>query len=369
MEFVPDEEKSRLTGKQEVFPDKKIATFGGTFFYRGAMPLMELDKHDGYDVFLSWTFRPAADGHLECMDTTGEYHSPDVIWVQRFMHREAVNLFSHARAAGQIILNDLDDNFWNLPKSNVAYETTSPERNPDFNRDHYRKALAASSAITVSTPSLAKEVERLGPPVFLCRNMIDIERWQPHDPGMAEAVGWIGGLQWRANDMGILRQFLPDFLEDVGVGFYHGGDSQVPGVKKVWDVIGINPQRTKVAATPLCHIGQYPGLFTPLAISLIPLEDQKFNHAKSALKALESSAAGVPYIASDLPEQRWFTEDGGMGRLAKNWKPQTWLDHLDELLDPEVRREEGVANRKHAEAFDIRDKWTQWADVLKEISA
>jgi glycosyltransferase involved in cell wall biosynthesis len=339
-------------------------------YYRLNMPLMEVTKHDGYEGFLSWTFRPAADGHLECMDPQGEYHSPDIVWIQRMMAREAADLFEKARSTGQIIINDLDDQFWALPKSNIAFETTSPSLNPEFNRDHYRKAIAASSAITVSTPALAEEVARLGPPVFLCRNMIDLERWHVHDPGSDGAVGWVGGLQWRAMDLQQLRvNRLPEWLAETGAGFYHGGDSQVPGVKKVWDVIGIDPNVTKVIAAPLVPIDQYPSLFEPLNLSLIPLEDCRFNWAKSALKALESSAVGIPYVASDLPEQRWFTEHGGKGRLAKNNKPWQWRQHWDELLDPDVRREEGAANRKHAEQFDIKDNWTQWSAVFDQVVA
>jgi hypothetical protein len=56
-----------------------------------------------------------------------------------------------------------------------------------------------------------------------------------------------------------------------------------------------------------------------------------------------------------------------MGRLAKNWKPKTWRHHLDELLDPDTRRVEGAANRKHAEQWNIANKWTQWRDVLEEV--
>lgn len=370
-EPVLDEEQSAIQGKQVFVPHQRRYSHGGTMYYRISMPYMELAKHEGYETFLSWTFQPAPDGHLECMDTTGTYRSPDVIIVQRMMHRDAPEMFRRARAAGQIIINDLDDQFWNLPKSNVAYETTSPLKNPDFNRDHYRLAIAASSAITVSTPELAREVGRLGPPVFLCRNAIDLERWQQQDPTNPDGCwGWIGGVQWRAMDLECLRPVLPQFLTDfTGEKFYHGGDSQVPGVPKAWDKIGIDVTQTQVITAPLCHIAEYPGMFAPLNVMLIPLEDHRFNWAKSALKALESSAAGIPYIASDLPEQRWFTEDGGMGRLAKNWKPATWRRHLDELLDPETRRVEGAANRKHAEQWNIANKWTQWEEVLRAVNA
>jgi glycosyltransferase involved in cell wall biosynthesis len=342
-------------------------------YYRLTMPYMEVAKHDGYETFLSGTFsqagtiRPTSTGALECMDLKGEWRLPDVIVFQRFMHRDAAQLFERAMSDSQVIINDCDDQFWNLPKSNIAYHSTHPDTHPDFNRDHYRRAIAASSAITVTTPEMARELERLGPPVFLCRNSIDLDRWYPHDPGVNGSCGWIGGVAWRAHDLDVLRPVLPDFLSDFDISFYHGGNSQDPSVKRAWDLIGIDPEKIKCISADLCPIWEYPKLFEPLNISLIPLEDHRFNWAKSALKALESSAAGIPYIASDLPEQRWFTEDGGMGRLAKNWKPQTWRRHLDELLDPDVRREEGAANRKHAEQWNIVDKWTQWRDVLDAV--
>lgn len=365
---VIDEERSVITGRQEFVKNKKTMVYGGTYYMRLAMPTMELAKH-GYDSFLSWNLNAKPSGEFVCMDPQGDWHEPDIVWLQRHMGDGMDAAIERAKACGQIVVNDLDDLFWGLPKTNQAYDTTDPIKHPDFNRDHYRKAIAASSAITVSTPALAKEMERLGPPVFLCRNMIDIERWPQLDPTTNGMIGWVGGIAWRANDMYVLKQFLPEFMEDFELPFYHGGDSQVPGVPKAWDQIGLDPTRVKCATMPLCSIQDYPQLWQSINIALIPLEDVKFNHAKSALKALESSACGLPYIASDLPEQRWFTEDGGMGRLAKNWKPATWERHLEELLDPEVRRIEGQANREHAEKFDIANNWQQWDRVFRELGA
>jgi glycosyltransferase involved in cell wall biosynthesis len=367
-EPVPDPDKSAFTGKQE-FKDQRQMIFGGTYYYRLAMPVMELVKH-GYESILTWQIDVASDGHLRVMNTVGEWiEDCDLVVLQRHMGRGMDDVIRRARATGQIVINDLDDDFWSLPKSNIAKDTTDPATHPEFNRDHYLKALGASSAITVSTPALYKKMERLGVPVYLVRNMIDIERWPVRDPGTDGMISWIGGIAWRANDMMVLKQFLPEFLEDLGLPFFHGGDSQVPGVPKAYEQIGIDPTKVKCAVAPLCHISKYPSLFEPVNVMLIPLEDVKFNHSKSALKALESSASGLPFIASDLPEQRWFVEHGGAGRLAKNHKPRTWEDHLVGLLDPEVRRLEGKLNRAHAEQFDIRDNWTQWANVYDEVTA
>jgi hypothetical protein len=367
-EPVPDPQKSALTGRQEFIPGKKLYTFGGTMMYRLAMPTMELGKH-GYESFLSFQIDVAPDGHIRVMDTEGTWHDDvDILVLQRHMGQGIDEVIRRARSTSQIVINDLDDSFQWLPSSNIARDTTDPIKHPTFNRDHYYKNIAASSAVTVSTPELYKEVERLGVPVYLCRNVIDIERWPVLDPGTDGYIGWIGGIQWRASDLQQLKPFLGDFLEDYGIGFYHGGDSEVPGVPKAWDLAGVDPTVVQCLSAPLCHVSKYPGLFEPLNISLIPLEICRFNAAKSSLKALESSAAGLPYIASDLPEQRWFTEDGGAGRIVRKNLPKYWEAHLTELLDPDLRRAEGAINRAHAEQFDIRDKWTQWDDAYKDIT-
>jgi hypothetical protein len=369
-EPAPDPEKSAITGKPEFSTDKKLLTFGGTMLQRGAMPAMELKEH-GWDAYLSFRLDAAPDGHLRLMDTEGNWREPDLVWMQRHMAEGLDVVIRKARAAGQIVVNDLDDSFGAgiLPSTNIASKTTDPNENPTFNRVHYYKNIAASSAITVSTMALQREMERMNVPVFLLRNVVDMERWPQLDPTTEGAVGWIGGVQWRARDLQQLKPWLPNLLLDCDLPFYHGGDSNVPGVPKAWTLAGIDSTKIQCITSPLCHIAEYPKMWAPLNVSLIPLEDCKFNRAKSSLKALESSACGLPFIVSDLPEQRWFVEHGGAGRLAKNWKPKTWEDHLVDLFDPEVRRVEGARNRAHAFEFDIHTRWVDWAACYAMLEA
>lgn len=349
-------------------PGKRIVTYGGTFFYRGALPAMELKKHD-WDVHLSWTFRVAPDGHIQTMDTEGEYHDPDIVYTQRWMHEDAVAQFQRARSTGQRIIADLDDDFWSLGKTNIAYHTTDPKNNPTFNRQHYWNALGACDAITVSTEALRRRVARLDVPTFILRNAIDIERWEPNDPGIDGMIGWIGGIQWRSHDLAQLRcADIESFLIKHGLPIYHGGHSTVRGVPRFYQQMGIDPTRVKCCVQPLCNIGNYPQLWLPINISLVPLEAVDFNRAKSWLKALESCAAGVPYIVSaGFHEQDLLIQEGSAGRVARNDKPKQWITHLEELLDPEVRRSEGKINRSIAEAHDISVKWVEWDAVYNEV--
>lgn len=349
-------------------PTKRIVSYGGTFYHRGAMPALELQNHE-WNTHLSWRFDIAADGHIRTMDTNGEWHDPDIFWSQRWMKDGADEMIQRARSTGQICIADLDDQFWHLPQSNVAYQTTDPVTHPDFNRDHYRKMLRACDAVTVSTKELQQEMQILKVPSFIVRNAIDIERWTPNNPSEDGMIGWIGGIQWRARDLDILKVVgLPQFLEDYGLPVYHGGDSQVPGVPKFWEIVGIDPSVTQCAVMPLCHVAMYPNLWKPLNVSLVPLERVRFNQSKSWLKQLESCAAGIPYIVSaKFSEQDLLLSEGGAGRRASNSKPSEWRAHLADLLDPDLRAEEGIQNRKIAENHDIRLKWTDWADVYADV--
>lgn len=342
-------------------------TFGGTFYHRGALPAMELNKH-GYDNHLAWRFQVASDGHIRTMDPEGNWHDPDVLYTQRWMSEHATDQMLRARASGQIVIADLDDDFWSLGKTNSAYYTTDPKNNPTFNRDHYWNMLGACDAITVSTRALQRRVEKLNVPTYIVRNAIDINQWEQNDPSSDGMIGWIGGIQWRAHDLEILRPSLPQFLTDHDLPIYHGGDSSVAGVPKFYTKMGIDPTQTRCVVAPLCQIHEYTRLWAPLNVSLIPLERCGFNESKSWLKALESCAAGIPYIVSDgLYEQKLLIEEGAIGRTAKNEKPAQWRYHLDCLLDPDVRVEEGKINRKIAEQHHIGLRWTDWDDVYKTL--
>lgn len=405
-EPVVDEEKSQIAQRQVLVPHTKRLSFGGTFKTRGAMPATELNKHD-YDNHLAWQFQIAPDGHIQTVDVQGNLHDPSWIWQQRWMHRDGAEQFQRARATGQKIISDLDDDFWSLSKTNVAYTTTDPLRNPDFNRDHYWNNLAASDLITVSTEALAKRVEKLGVPTVIVRNAIDLAEWEPNDPSSDEGcVGWVGGVQWRSHDLAQLRcANIGQFLEDHHLRFYHGGDSQhqsAPDVQRqmaahdawieslpnnmqsafrsvrpqmpdttvprAYEQAGIDPYRVQCVVAPLCPIWEYPGLWKPLNVSLIPLERVPFNFSKSWLKSLESCAAGVPYIVSaKVPEQELLIDEGTAGREARNDKPQQWIDHLYDLLDPDVRAEEGKINRSIAERHHIGDRWADWDQAFEVL--
>jgi glycosyltransferase involved in cell wall biosynthesis len=88
-------------------------------------------------------------------------------------------------------------------------------------------------------------------------------------------------------------------------------------------------------------------------LSLAPLRDCSRNCAQGCapLKILESMAAGVPVVASDLPAVRELMADGVHGRLVAPDRPGELARAIRVLLDyPAVRARLGAAARAHVAA-------------------
>ena len=262
---------------------------------------------------------------------------------------------------GQKIIIDVDDFFDGLTPANRAYQITDPARNTKFNRDHYRKAIEIADAVTVSTPFLYKHYVQMRDNVYMIRNGVNTQQFNPriHRPGKP-IIGWAGSVAFRNNDLEQLREWLPAVLEKHDLLFYHlGADS-----KNICDIAGIPEKR--LIASPLCTISAY-GKSLNFDIGIVPLNDIPFNVAKSNIKGLEYAAAGIPFIASDLPEYRLLHETG-VGTLAST--PEDWTLAVERLLDHRERKKEahraGMAVLQH---WTIEHRASEWHNLFNSVSA
>ena len=81
---------------------------------------------------------------------------------------------------------------------------------------------------------------------------------------------------------------------------------------------------------PTVHGGaSYPGFVNWATqrrgwdIGIAPLVDSPFNRSKSAIKAMDYAALGLPVLASDMPVFRGSLADGPGGMLVEN-TPSAW---------------------------------------------
>lgn len=339
----------------------------GCAWYRCYLPMKELEKH-GWETGIGFPGYNEKYGFGLLVPDNKAVHGWDVIVFKLIMMDSVASKMLEAKEMGQKIVVDIDDWFEGLEKTNMAYTMTDPEKNPRNNRDHYMYIIDNADAIITSTPFLYDfyTKEKGYKNVFMVRNGIDLPRWnqrKDHSRGLPQ-VGWVGATPWRSMDLETLSPWFGDFLEKNHLSFHHSG--HIINANEAANQLGI-PKSVKRSKEPMKPISKYPELFRKIDIGIVPLNNVQFNHAKSGIKGLEYSAAGVPWIASYSPEYE-ILEEQGIGRLARN--EREWMGHLEELLDPRVRKEDierNLDNIKKYQSMEVRG--ADWNEVMHQIRA
>lgn len=282
-----------------------------------------------------------------------------IIVMQRYMDRGTGKVIASARSAGQIVINDLDDWFWGLHKENAAYAQVDPILNPKSNIDHYRKSLLASNLIVTSTQFLADRVEDWADiRVEIIPNGVDVGKYplRKHRD-RPPVIGWAGSTAHRSGDLEILIEPYKQFPK---ARFHHTGHfAQYPSFAEKTKI-----KESQLTVFPMFAPHEYPHSLA-FDIGVIPLADIAFNEAKSNIKGLEYAAAGIPFIASPLPEYVALSEEHGIGRLAKTAKD--WVREITALQDFDTRKEEALRQRKAVTAFDVKFQAKAWDELIWSV--
>jgi len=340
----------------------------GCTWYRCAIPATILNSA-GYSAHVGMA-SSTEQGRLAIYLTPPLYKQEnvisghDIIVLKVVMNRKTKEIVEAEMRAGKKIVVDIDDWFDDLPDTNRAKQTTDPEKNPDNNRDIYFEIIDMAHAIICSTQFLYDQYSARYPskPVFMVRNSIDIARWpqrkmQPKLP----VIGWCGATPWRANDLEQLAPFMNDYLKSRHLTFHHAGHIQ--NAHSVAELMQVDP--SIVCLEPMQPITNLPQMLQKIDIGIVPLNDLPFNHAKSYLKGLEYAAAGIPFVASDLPEYRLLAENG-VGRIATT--AEEWIKHLDELQEYKPRFEEAQNNYGIVkDKYSMTSMSSKWLSVFYEI--
>lgn len=278
------------------------------------------------------------------------------------MDRQVVRQIEVAKKLGQRIVADVDDFYDGLDESNLAHKATDPERNKGSNREHYRKIILSADLITVTTPFLFDYYSKLHPNVMMIRNgVLPDQFYKKPVVDKKPVIGWVGAIPWRSNDIETLRAWLPEFLEEHDLKFHHSGVA--PGAPLLDEIVGIPKER--MSYSTMQPISDYAHMFPPIDIGLVPLSDIPFNHAKSTIKGLEYTAAGVPFVAQALPEYQRLA-DMGVGRVAAT--PEDWRRQVGELLNFRTRRKEASVNYGNMlKDHTIRSREPEWQEMVRRV--
>lgn len=338
----------------------------GCAWYRCYLPALQLEKQ-GWGVATALPEFNPNQGFGAFLDKDNIYFGWDVVVFKLIMLKQVADILEGPERPKQKIVVDVDDFYEGLSPTNLAYQNTDPEKYPENNREHYWRIIDSADAIITSTQFLydfyTKEKGKNN--VFLVRNGIDIDRWHKKNDHSRylPTVGWVGALPWRSNDLETLQPFFGEFLENNRLPFHHSGHIKELN-EDFTDLAGI-PKTVKFTNEPRKILSKYPQMFRKIDIGIVPLNNIPFNHAKSTIKGLEYTAAGIPFIASWSPEYEILANDG-VGRVARN--EEEWLYNLNELLDPKIRKEEIEKNYeivKQRHSMDARAE--NWHDTMQKI--
>ena len=287
------------------------------------------------------------------------HHDCEVIVMQRYMDGGLAELVRQTRAIGKPVINDVDDWFWGIHHTNQAAAIIDPKLSPNSNIDHYKRTLLASTVVVTSTVFLAERIaEWGGVRVEVIPNGVDVRRYplrtQRH---VNPVIGWAGSTGHRSGDLELLRE---PFAHLEGVTFHHTGNyEEYPHFA---DEVGVDLNR--VTQLPMLAPHDYPyGL--QFDIGVVPLVDIPFNHAKSNIKGLEYAAAGIPFVASPLPEYVRLAEEHGIGRIAAT--SHDWVKHLTDLMDYDTRVAEAKRQRAALTAFTAKAQARAWDQLVWSV--
>lgn len=262
----------------------------------------------------------------------------DTVVLKMLMARWVPEQMRMAQRLGQTLIVDVDDHYDGLHETNHAWETTHPEKNKIHNRKHYREVIEQADVVTVSTPFLYDYYKDKVNKVVLIRNGVSPVQFPKRKVRNAKPVlGWAGAMKWRSNDADTAVPWLGEFLDEHDLLFHHAG--HMPDARTFAEAAGIDPAR--VVTSPMEPITRYHEMLQ-FDIGLVLLSDIPFNQAKSTIKGLEYAAAGIPFVAQDLPEYARLAELG-VGRVAHT--PADWRKHLADLLDYRTRKREAAVSR------------------------
>ena len=277
-------------------------------------------------------------------DATGQVLEPDVVVLAGGWPQGAgataigANMIERTRTVGQRVVVDIDD--WpDTPPENPHYDPNAAA--------HKVAAARAANAVSVSTPYLRRHFDTYGVRSKVCRNVIDpaiytramLANRVDRGDDRAVTIGYRGLLcGFHDADVTSLRDQLPPELNYVHVGAHPDGATFA-------ELAGVDPDRVHNIEAVAFHDG-YPDLLgAGIDLAVIPYSPRPFSQAKSAIAALEWTAAGVPWIASRTDEI-WNLDHHGVVRVSDGG----WCERIRTLADDSERRELVLERQRHAMA-------------------
>ncbi len=316
-------------------------------------PLRELEKH-GHEVHTVVSSMPGA---IEAMRDAHEY---DLVIGQRFAGFDGMSLWRRARTPKNRLVYENDDDLFSIDMSNwAAFKTFDDLKIQEAIKGY----CELSDLVTVTVEPLAQIHREMGArkvavlPNSVPEYVLDIPK-RKHD---RPRIGWTGGASHGIDihqAVPAVRRFLNKNSDwDLLIG---GTDYRPSFNPRNWDQMMFSEWKE----INKCEAEYYESL--DFDIGLAPVRDTPFAKSKSAIKALDFNARGIPVIASDVEPYRNYIVPGENGFIAKD--DHEWMKYLRLLTgDKELLHDMSIKSKEHASRCTIEQNWVLWEQAYEGL--
>ena len=354
--------------------DDNQEVLNGCFYHRVHNPLMEL-KRRGHEI--------------EYMTLTAidwdKLKEADIAIFSRTYNNPHFALMWRCRAYGIKIVYELDDDIWNIPRTNIA--STAYEANNGRLKKRIEETIEEADLVTTTTEPLKKILSQFHDNVQVIPNALNLDRWQEREGSDELVIGWSGG-QNHIEDLGLIVDVIKDLQEKYDFRFVIQGICSKPleadGYEaSVMKSIGTDHEafelvnnmkldlyKKLLSLKNFYHIPFYPPDMhskvvgkADIDIGLIPIIGYKFDESKSILKLLEYTAAGTTAIASDeLPYK-------GIAPYTTSNREKDWYKAIEAMIKDKSLREKTLKKQKELlfPKYDIKTVGDQWEKAFKQL--
>ena len=244
-----------------------------------------------------------------------------------------------------LLVLDLDDDLVDVdPANEVPYNLYEPQKLGTIAN------IEMADVVTVSTPDLGHKVQRIrgNGDVVLLPNCAHPDWVTPNIPN-GLTIGYAASPFHQQDWTPAIHQALAAFASSNPYTRFHNMGGQYMRALNAWTT-GLQPMEHCLAQMDFW-------------VGLAPLVRNDFNESKSWCKAMEYACRGIPIIASDVGQYREWIESGGGGLLVENESVDSWLDALDQIVEPEARALLADKALKRAQAQTIDKHAHLWEQV------
>lgn len=219
-------------------------------------------------------------------------YDADVVVIQRPARQHWTEMIPHLQAQGIRVVVDVDDLFDSIPKGNRAWQDyQSGGRYPAVAHSWIDEACKVADVVTCTTPLLLKRYgygHGIVIPNLVPESYLSIDSFHYRN-----TVGWSGIVGTHTGDLE---------LTDGAVAQAIRGDWEFHTIGPVDGVQSALKLDVEPSATGYLAFESWAPAVAELDIGIVPLGPSLFNEAKSALKASEFAAVGVPVVMSPTPD-------------------------------------------------------------------